>query len=66
MPKRNNKELSMDFNQFTKIEYLDLLSWFAMLPLKEKIEIYLDYLEYTEDHHFDYLKYPNNDDLSGN
>jgi len=56
----------MDFNQFTKIEYLDLLSWFAMLPLKEKIEIYLDYLEYTEDHHFDYLKYPNNDDLSGN
>jgi hypothetical protein len=53
----------MDFNQFAKqnIEPLDLLSWFAYLPLKEKIEIYLDWLEYHEDHHFDYMKYPNED-----
>ena len=55
----------MDFNQFAKqqnIETLDLLSWFALLPLKEKVEIYLDYLEYQEDHYFDYLKYPNDDE----
>lgn len=46
----------MDFSQFAKnIEPLDLMSWFALLPLKEKIEIYIDYLEYQGDHHFDYL-----------
>jgi hypothetical protein len=53
----------MDFNRFAKrnVEYLDLMSWFAYLPLKNKIEIYLDYLELQEDHYFDYLKYPNED-----
>ena len=43
------------------IQVLDLIAWFAMLPLKHKVEIYLDYLEYQEDHYFDYMKYPNED-----
>lgn len=48
----------MDFSQFAKnIEPLDLVSWFTLLPLKEKIEIYIDYLEMQEDHYFDYLKF---------